>query len=319
MAAGSPSSLFLRELSLLAGSELGPVLGEEKARWLALLHWDFSPLADLILRYAAMGTLEGFALMDGDRVAGYAYYVVEGDKGLIGDFFVRDAWRSPANENLLLGAVIGRLRRMPWLRRVEAQLMHLCARGSQIAPAGLAPRLYPRQFMLAPLDRPEQRQQTAPEGLRFERWSGYWTEAAAALIAEAYRGHVDSFINNQYRSAAGARRFLENIIRYPGCGYFAPDASWVALDKETRVVGVCFATRIAPGSGHIAQICVLPAFQGLGAGRELLRRSLASMRASGLAEVSLTVTSANTRAIRLYEQWGFRAIHHFDAMVWDPL
>jgi len=319
LAAGPPSSPFVRELSLLGWGGLGPVLEEEKARWLALLHWDFSPLADLILRYASMGTLEGFALLDGDRVAGYSYHVVEGDKGLVGNFFVRDAWRSPANENLLLGAVIERLRRMPWLRRVEAQLMHLGARGSQIAPAGLAPRLYPRQFMLAPLGQPGQHSRAAPEELRFERWSGYWTEAAAALIAEAYRGHVDSLINNQYRSAAGARRFLENIIRYPGCGYFAPDASWVALDRQARVVGVCLATRIAPGSGHIAQICVLPAFQGLGAGRELLRRSLAAMRASGLAEVSLTVTSANTRAIRLYEQWGFRAIHHFDAMVWDPL
>jgi ribosomal protein S18 acetylase RimI-like enzyme len=315
LAAQSPPVPALVELSALSGRDLEPLLEEEKARWLALLHWDFSPLAELILRYAGMGTLEGFALVEGGVAAGYAYYVAEGGKGLIGDFFVRDAWRSPANENRLLAAVVGRLSRMPWLERIEAQLMHLGVRGSQLA-AGPAPQAYPRQFMLARLNRVDAGPGPAAR-LHFERWSAWWTDAAAELIAEAYRGHVDSAINNQYESAAGARRFLDNIVRYPGCGYFAPDCSWVALDADGELVGACFATRIGPGAGHIAQICVAPAWQGRGAGGELLRRSLASLRDSGLAEVSLTVTSANTPAIRLYEKFGFRAIHHFDALVWE--
>lgn len=317
MAAQSPPAPALVELSALSARELGPLLEEEKARWLALLHWDFSPLAELILRYAGMGTLEGFALVEGGVTAGYAYYVAEGGKGLIGDFFVRDAWRSPANENRLLAAVVGRLSRMPWLERIEAQLMHLVARGSQLAAGGLAPRAYPRQFMLARLDALEARPGQAPAGLHFERWSAWWTDAAAELIAGAYRGHVDSEINNQYQTKAGARRFLDNIVRYPGCGYFAPDSSWVALDSDGGLAGACFATRIGPGAGHIAQICVAPAWQGCGVGEELLRRSLASFRAGGLAEASLTVTSSNTRAVRLYEKYGFRAVHHFDALVWD--
>ncbi|MCS7044576.1 MAG: GNAT family N-acetyltransferase [Bryobacteraceae bacterium] len=317
MAAQSPPAPTLVELSALAGRQLAPLLEEEKARWLALLHWDFSPLAELILRYAGMGTLEGFALMEGGEPAGYAYYVTESGKGLIGDFFLRDAWRSPANENRLLGAVVERLLRMPWLGRIEAQLMHLCAQGSQLAVAGLAPRAYPRQFMLANLAQAALQPGRAPAQLHLERWSAWWTEPAAALIAEAYRGHVDSEINNQYRTEAGARRFLENIVRYPGCGFFAPDCSWVAVDADGGLAGACLATRIGPGAGHIAQICVAPAWQGRGAGEELLRRSLASLRDSGLSEASLTVTSANTRAIRLYEKYGFRAIHHFDALVWE--
>lgn len=306
------------ELPAIGGTELSPLLEEEKARWMRLLHWDFSPLAELILRYAAMGTLEGFALKDSGRVAGYAYYVTEGDKGLLGDLYVLGALRTPARENLLLGAVLERLRSMPWLRRVEAQLMHLGLHSGQIASAGRPPAAYPRQFMLAPLS-------AAPEsvplagGLHFERWSAYWTDAAAEVIAEAYEGHVDSAINNQYQSVAGARRFIENIVRYPGCGYFAPDCTWVALNRDGRVVGVCFTSRIAPATGHIAQICVTPAVQGCGAGAELLRRALHSLRLSGATEASLTVTSSNTRAIRLYDAFGFRAIHHFEALVWAPL
>ncbi len=193
-----------------------------------------------------MGTLEGFALVQGGVAVGYVYYAAEAGKGLIGDFFVRDAWRSPANENRLLAAVVGRLSRMPWLERIEAQLMHLGVRGgSQLAAGGPAPRAYPRQFMLARLSRVEAGPRPAPR-LHFERWSAWWTDAAAELIAEAYRGHVDSAINNQYESAAGARRFLDNIVRYPGCGYFAPDCSWVALDADGELVGACFATRIGP-------------------------------------------------------------------------
>ncbi|MFZ5926684.1 MAG: GNAT family N-acetyltransferase [Acidobacteriota bacterium] len=306
------------DLPAIGSAELAPLLEEEKARWLRLLHWDFSPLAELILRYAAMGTLEGFALKDEDRVAGYAYYVTEGGKGLIGDLYVLSAWRSPAHENLLLNAVLDRLRSMPWLRRVEAQLMHLGMHSGQIAPAGRPPAAFPRQFMLAPLDvLPES--VTVAADLHFERWSAHWTDAAAEVIAEAYAGHVDSEINNQYRSAAGARRFIENIVRYPGCGYCAPDCTWVALNREGRIVGVCFTSRIAPATGHIAQICVIPAAQGCGAGAELLRRSLHSLRLSGATEASLTVTSSNTRAVRLYEAFGFRPVHHFEALVWEPL
>lgn len=317
MAAQSPPAPELVELSALSGRGLEPLLEEEKARWLALLHWDFAPVADLVLCYAASRALEGFALVEAGSVTGYAYYLAEGGKGVIGDLFVRDAWRSPANENRLLAAVIARLSRVPWLERIEAQLMHLSARGSQLATGRLKPKAYPRQFMLARLEGLEGRSGRAPAGLHFERWSAWWADDAAGLIADAYRGHVDSEINNQYQTKAGARRFLENIVRYPGCGYFAPDSSWVALDSDGGLAGACFATRIGPGAGHIAQICVAPAWQGCGVGEELLRRSLASFRASGLAEASLTVTSSNTRAVRLYEKYGFRAIHHFDALVWD--
>jgi ribosomal protein S18 acetylase RimI-like enzyme len=311
-------SATIVELQALGGAELAPLLEDEKARWMRLLHWDFSPLAELIVRYASMGTLEGFALRDGGIVAGYGYYVTEGDKGLLGDLYLRGAWRSPAHENMLICALLDRLRSMPWLKRVEAQLMHLSLQSGQIAPACRPPRAFPRQFMIASLDAlPESVR--AATGLQFERWSAYWSGEAAELIAEAYAGHIDSEINNQYQSPAGARRFIDNIVRYPGCGYFAPDCTWVALDGRGKVIGVCFASRIAPGTGHIAQICVAPSHQGRGAGAELLRRSLQSLRASGAVEASLTVTSSNARAIRLYEAFGFRAIHHFEAFVWEPL
>ena len=47
---------------------------------------------------------------------------------------------------------------------------------------------------------------------------------SAKLVANAYRGNIDSQINDQYRSPAGARRFLSNIVEFPGCGVFFPAA-----------------------------------------------------------------------------------------------
>jgi ribosomal protein S18 acetylase RimI-like enzyme len=310
----------LVELRSTTAAALAPVLNEEKARWRALLHWDFSPSADLVSRYVSMQALDGFALLDESDVVGYAYWVAEDHKGLIGDLYVRDAWRSPVNENMLLGAAISQLRRSPWIRRVEAQLMQLGARGSQVAPGGLRPHVYQRHFMLATAASLDQKRvlDVSPE-LRLEHWGPRWLEDCSELISAVYKGHVDSEINDQYHSPRGARRFLQNIVQYPGCGYFSHTSSFVALDQQGRVRGLSLASMVAPRVGHIAQLCVAHQFQGGGAGYELLRRSMAALADQGAEEFSLTVTASNARAIRLYEHFGFRAIYHFDALVWDRL
>jgi ribosomal protein S18 acetylase RimI-like enzyme len=151
-----------------------------------------------------------------------------------------------------------------------------------------------------------------------QAWSARLQEEAAHVIARAYQGHIDSQVNDQYRSLHGARRFLNNIIQYPGCGSFHAPASLVALDALSgRMWGVCLASILSPGTGHITQICVIPEAQGRGVGYELLRRSLVALRESGCRRASLTVTAANTNAIRLYERAGFLTAHEFPALVWD--
>lgn len=313
----APRLVSLREL---ASSELELLLEEEKSRWLSLLHWDFAPSANLLLRYSALQALEGFALVDALRPLGYVYWVSEEQKGLIGDLFLRGPWRTAANENALLGAAIGELRRNPWIRRVEAQLLHLGARASEVAPAGLRPRAYARHFMLAPLDRIHAlRAFDTASDLRFEPWTMRRLDDSAELIARVYSGHVDSEINDQYHSARGARRFLQNIVEYPGCGHFAADASFIAVDAAGQAQGLVLATRVAPRTGHIAQLCLAHAHQGRGAGYELLRRSMAALAHSGCEDASLTATAANHHAIRLYERFGFRTTYEFEALVWDRL
>jgi ribosomal protein S18 acetylase RimI-like enzyme len=138
------------------------------------------------------------------------------------------------------------------------------------------------------------------------------------VISAAYRGHVDSEINDQYRNLPGARRFLTNIVRFPGCGRFSAPGSFAAVDEYTgRLCGIALASLVSPSSGHITQLCVLPALRGTHIGYELLRQSLTSLMDLGCETVSLTVTCTNLDAVHLYERVGFRARSTFPALVWE--
>jgi ribosomal protein S18 acetylase RimI-like enzyme len=317
-----PGVLDLVELRRIPVARLGPLLEEETVRWRNSLDWDYAPSAELVTRYVSMHALEGLALTDQDDVAGYCYWVQEGRKAILGGFYVREPFRSPEFENRLLGGtldLIGCSRRVTpgWIIRVEAQLMQLGIRGSQILPDRPRPNAFPRYFMLAPLDQP----QSLPpahlmESLQLETWNPLYLDDSAQLIADVYQDHVDSEINDQYNSTAGARKFLQNIAMYPGCGLFQSDCSWVALTPQGRLAGMSLATRVSPDCGHVAQLCVLPHFQKHRLGYELIRRSMVSLWRKGCRKVSLTVTAENRRAVGLYDRLGFSVVHEFEALVW---
>jgi ribosomal protein S18 acetylase RimI-like enzyme len=321
MAARSEASLpELIELPQLGPAGLDLLLAEEIEAWDRRFAWDFRPSADMLRRFLQIRSLYGCALRSGNDVIGYAYYVCEGRKGLIGDFYIKTAETSVAREFDLLGGVVQTMMRTSGIRRIESQLMMFRT------PAGLSPLPFPghvkrhdRFFM--------QLDGAAVAGLapgvpahrvNFVPWAERYQEEMAHLLSAAYRGHVDSEINDQYRNIPGARVFLTNIVRFPGCGRFAPGASVLALDAGTgRLCGMCLASHVSATSGHVTQLCVLPALRGVKLGYELLRQSLERLVASGCTSISLTVTCANVDAIRLYRDMGFRSDATFPALVWE--
>ncbi|MBE7157500.1 MAG: GNAT family N-acetyltransferase [Rhodospirillales bacterium] len=154
--------------------------------------------------------------------------------------------------------------------------------------------------------------------VHFVPWAERYLEDMAHLVSAAYRGHIDSEINDQYRSIPGARQFLTNIIRYPGCGRFSPHSSLLAIDGQTgKVCGMCLASQISATSGHVTQLCILPALRHVRLGYELLRQSILRLKHDGCDTVSLTVTCANVEALRLYRSVGFRGLATFPALVWE--
>jgi ribosomal protein S18 acetylase RimI-like enzyme len=204
------------------------------------------------------------------------------------------------------------------VRRIESQLMMARSFPADSTPGARWLSAYERNFMILDLGRAVLPPGRVRRLVYVEKWSEHYQEAAAQLISNAYAGHVDSDINDQYRSISGARRFLFNIVQYPGCGAFFKPASFAAFEVETgRLCGICLASMVSRDCGHITQVCVSPWVRGAGVGYELLRQSLEALRAFGCRQTSLTVTASNTGAVELYERMGFRTTEKFSACVWE--
>ena len=313
-----PHAPSVVDLRLVRGSDLDPLLGEESRAWEAMLDWDFRPSAGLVRRFLDTQSLAGYALTIAGRVAGYTYYVAEERKGLIGDLYVMEEFATPEVEGHLLRTVLDAMVKSPFVHRIESQLMML-RHGARIAlPYWRFLKVHSRLFLEIELKNAQELSQNpASRAFTIDSWSERKQDEAAQLIAVAYQGHVDSEINDQYRSPVGARRFLMNIVQYPGCGAFFQPASFIAIDSKGHLCGICLASKVADDIGHITQVCVTKAVRGQGVGYELLRRSLDVLAQNNCRRVSLTVTASNRGAIELYERMGFTKRREFSAYVWD--
>lgn len=306
------------DLWQVQAQDLSEMLEEEMGTWREELNWDFRPSAELVRRFVDVHALNGYVLLIDDQVAGYCYYVCEEHKGLIGDLYVRKQFRTADNEHRLLAAVVDHLIGARYVKRIESQLVLARSLDPTLLPGASYARAYPRYFMEVDAAVGAKLPARALEEIVLDQWTERWQDETAHLIASAYRGHIDSEINDQYRSGAGARRFLFNIVQHPGCGKFFEPAACVAVrDNTGKLCGASLTSLVAADSGHVTQICVAPAVKGQGVGYELLRRSLGVLALSGAKTVSLTVTSANRDAVRLYERVGFRIAREFSAFVWE--
>lgn len=317
------SPVEILDLRHFSSADLRPLLDEESKTWHDLLAWDYSSSAEMILRYVDARILPGYAALDRGRICGYSFFVYEGSKGVIGDLYVRRGGaRAPEDviETQLLTHVIETLQQSPGIHRVEAQLL-VHDSGAVVEPfRSQGFHRHPRLFMCLPLHgRPAvQPHKALPDTIELRRWSDQDYQAAAASITAAYRGHVDSEINDQYRSVAGTLRFLNNIVRFPGCGVFDAAASFVAVHRPTKaVIGLILCSRVKHDVGHITQICVLPEYRGYGIGEALMCASAQDLQRRGFDLLSLTVTEANRGAVHLYKQLGFSTDRIFDAFVWE--
>jgi ribosomal protein S18 acetylase RimI-like enzyme len=243
--------------------------------------------------------------------------VVDETKALIGGLYAspRYAHLRPAEQ--ILRDMLDEMRSLPRVRRIEAQLMPFgVTLDSAMHKENF--RLFTRQFMILPMKDAQITGAPVPAGMRLERWDDANFEACARLIAKAYANHIDSEINDQYRSVSGAIKFLKNIVVLPGCGQFLPEASFVVrTEGSSDLTAAVLTSTVSMGVGHTTQICVAPAFQGQHLGLRLMDSSIRALKSLRYHALSLTVTSQNTGAVRLYEKMGFRVVKKFAAAVWE--
>jgi len=310
--------LDLRHFSSL---DLRPLLDDETQLWSRLLCWDYTSSAEMILRYVDAKILPGYAAVDRGRVFGYSFFVYEGSKGVIGDLYVTNGNRLPDARKVelnLLTHVIETLQQSPGIHRVEAQLLAHEANVVSRPFLETGFQRHPRLFMVLAFGKSTPPRVSSHADVEIRPWAESDYQPSAAVITAAYRSHVDAQINDQYHTLSGSLRFLNNIVRFPGCGVFDVESSFVALERRSRaLIGLILCSRVRHDVGHVTQVCVLPEFRGTGIGESLLAATELNLRKRNFCMLSLTVTEANARAVSLYRRLNFDSKRIFDAFVWE--
>ena len=140
---------------------------------------------------------------------------------------------------MLLCGIVQGLMLVSGVRRIESQLMLLPTPAHQ--PLRLRVVDASRPILYGNESRAAAALAAKAPGVRviFQGLTERYQGKIAHLVWAAYRGHVDSEINDQYRTIPGARHFLMNIVRYAGCGIFSPQASlvprWMSAREEFAV------------------------------------------------------------------------------------
>jgi ribosomal protein S18 acetylase RimI-like enzyme len=313
--------LEILDLRHFSSVDLRPLLEDETQLWARLLSWDYSGSAEMILRYVDAKILPGYAAVDRGRVFGYSFFVYEGNKGVIGDLYVTNGTRLPNAREVemrLLTHVIETLQQSPGIHRVEAQLLAHDANAVSRPFLDTGFQRHQRLFMTLELGKPASGKIPIHPEVEIRPWTEGDYQPSAAVITAAYRGHVDAQINDQYHTLSGSLRFLNNIVRFPGCGIFDAESSFVAVDRKARnMIGLILCSRVRKDVGHVTQVCVLPEYRSKGIGESLIAATEGSLRKRNFALLSLTVTEANARAVALYQRLSFESKGIFDAFVWE--
>lgn len=314
--------LDILDLRHFSATDLKPLLAAETAEWNRRLNWDYRTSTDLILHYLESRVLPGYVAVQDSRVIGYVFCVYEEAKAVIGDVYAVDTpdgrFSAKEIERQLLEHLIEMLENSPGTERIEAQLL-LHPSGTLAGvfrAAGFD--IFRRDFMQLGLEGHKRTaKQEPPAGMLMRPWNEEDFTPAAHLIANAYAGHLDSRINDQYQSLGGSMRFLHNIIRFPGCGRFDAAASRVLMQEKTREIkGVLLCSEVKEDVAHITQVCVAQEWQGRGLGALMIEDCAAYLCRRRFKAVTLTVTQKNVGAVRLYDRLGFTRLHAFDAMLW---
>ena len=309
--------------------QFSDLLDAESSAWKNALRWDFADSVRIINSCLRDKRLSGYALVSGGAIHGYCFFFYDGEKGIVGDLYVRQELAGVGQERELLEHALETLLATPGLRRIEAQLPHF--EREQLESCFLARGFhsYLRCFMTLPLkgkrpsiassgSGPELDSRWMREDIELTPWQKRFNNDAAEMLYQSYEKHVDALINDQYASVLGATRLIENIFHNQGCGDFLTHVSRMAVHRPTqKLAGILTVTRVRPRTAHIPQVGVGPTFQGLGVGTAMMEAAFQDLRDDNFEEITLTVTDANAGAVRLYKRLGFEIFKTFGAFIYE--
>ncbi len=294
----STASIEILDLRHFAAPVLRPVLDAEGECGSSGCTGTIGPRHELLMQYLDSHMLPGYAAVEDGQVSGYAFCVYEETKAVIGDVFalpssptelvkagtpICSCRRHPASaqkrrlprtrlKQTLLKHLFETLLNSPQIDRIESQFCCTLRDLMQHFSRGRVSRYFAVSSWCSDCrDAGIRRAWICPPTSNCAPWREEDLSPAGRLISDAYRGHPDSIINDQYRSVNGSQRFLHNIVRYSGCGVFSPLVSHVMVRRQAAsLVALVLGSRVSPQSGHITQLCVHPDYRRLGIARQLL-------------------------------------------------
>src|SRR5260370_6367681 len=102
--------------------QLDPLLTEEAQQWRQELLWDYRASIDLIKKFVDARSLTGSAVIEDGQPVGYAFYVLEEHKGLVGGLFASPRYPQQELSQRLLADTRTTLGARPKLDLVEPPL-----------------------------------------------------------------------------------------------------------------------------------------------------------------------------------------------------
>jgi ribosomal-protein-alanine N-acetyltransferase len=96
---------------------------------------------------------------------------------------------------------------------------------------------------------------------------------------------------------------MANFVDSLASGYEA----WVLRDTDNELMGYFLLMAIVD-EAHLLNVAVSAERQGQGLGRFLLNQAVACARGLGMESVLLEVRPSNTRALEIYQRYGFQII-----------
>jgi len=272
----------------------------ERQRWLRDLGWDTSDAWPEVEGARAAGRLPGLLAVD-DRgtICGWTYFLVDDRVAQVGSL----VGESPAATRALIDSVVARA-----AGRAECVTCFAYPRApgleAALAAHGFEITRYQYLSRTAPALDPFR-----PDGA--EPWRDGDETDAAALLRAAYGS------NGRYFAAHGLpqewRRYVHNLVAYPGCGRFDRTATRVMRDDDGRMAALVMMTALGPGVAHVAQVAVHPDHRGRGLAGKLLERALGMAYAAGRSRTTLLVEEGASAARTLYARRGFRFCASFIA------
>jgi len=256
--------------------QLRPLLEREAELLGARASLNYRASTELLLQYLESRILHGFVALDQGRVCGYTFCVYEGHKAVIGDAFATGhrTMSDADTTRQLLTHVLEMLRHSPAVDRVESQLLLFDAGEFADLFAGpSSPSTHACSWSANLAGRC-----SACGGCARTGYSGGPRVAALDSAGLPGRGRTDQcLLRRPHRRsdqrpvplAARLPAILHNIVRFPGCGIFEANFSWMLRDRRSRaLVGMILSSRVAPEVAHITQ--TLRRASPLRAGRRLL-------------------------------------------------